>query len=85
MLSERIFVIVGGGLCAFMIWGGGFFWTVALPNNVTKTSTYTLYSRLPPPPQGPVFCSHILFEQSGIVTPCNLEPPFVWWLLHRND
>ena len=27
-----------------MIWGGGFFWVETLPNNVTKTTTYTLYS-----------------------------------------
>jgi len=47
--------------------------------------TYTLYSKLPPPPKGPAFCSHALLAPYGIVTPCNLEPPFVWWLLHRND
>lgn len=84
MIYERIFVVVGGGLCAFMIWGGGFFWTETLPNNFTRTTTYTLYSKLPPPPKGPAFCSHMLFSPYGIVTPCDFEPPFVWWLRHRD-
>jgi hypothetical protein len=80
VIYQRIFVIVVGGWCAFMIWGGGVFWTEALPDNLTKTMTYTLYSKLPPPPDGPAFCQHFLFGRYGIVTPCNFEPVFVWWL-----
>ena len=83
MIYQRIFIIVVGGWCAFMILGGGFFWTEALPDNVIKTNTYTLYPKLPPPPKGPAFCSHILLAPYGIVMPCNFEPPFLWWLLHK--
>jgi hypothetical protein len=83
MIYERIFQIVGGGLAAFMILGGGFFWTEPLPNNVTRTNTYTIYSKLPPPPDGPTFCTHFLFGRYGIVTPCTFEPPFLWWLRHK--
>ena len=84
MIYRWVFIVVVGAWCLFMIWGGGFFWTEALPNNFTRTMTYTLYSKLPPPPDGPRFCSHVLFAPYGIVTPCNFEPVFVWWLLHRN-
>ncbi|HXS08111.1 MAG TPA: hypothetical protein VN723_15065 [Rhizomicrobium sp.] len=84
MIYQRIVAIVVGGWCLFMIWGGGFFWTEALLNNVIKTNTYTLYSKLPPPPKGPAFCSHVLFAPYGIVLPCNFEPPFLWWLLRGN-
>ena len=83
MIYRWIFIIVVGGWCAFMILGGGFFWTEPLPGNVTKTLTYTLYSRLPPPPQGPAFCSHVLFGRYGVVMPCDFEPPFLWWLRQR--
>ncbi|MBS0281448.1 MAG: hypothetical protein JSR25_09820 [Proteobacteria bacterium] len=83
VIYQRIFQVVGGGLCAFMIWGGGFFWTESLPNNFTRTNTYTLYSKLPPPPDGPAFCSRALFGQYGVVMPCNFEPPFLWWLLRK--
>ena len=83
VIYQRIFQVVGGGLCAFMIWGGGFFWTESLPDNFTRTNTYTLYSKLPPPPDGPAFCSHALFGQYGVVMPCNFEPPFLWWLLRK--
>ena len=85
MIYQRIFQVVGGGLCAFMILGGGFFWTESLPENFTRTNTYTLYSKLPPPPDGPAFCSHALFGQYGVVMPCNFEPPFLWWLRRKNS
>jgi len=85
MIYRWIFIVVVGGWCAFMILGGGFFWTEALAGNITKTNTYTLYPKLPPPPQGPRFCSHIVFAPYGIVLPCNYEPPFVWWLLRKTS
>lgn len=83
MRYQQIFNVVVGAFCIFMIWGGGFFWVESLPDNVTKTTTYTLYSTLPPPPKGPAFCSFALFERHGVVMPCNFQPPFVWWLLRR--
>ena len=85
IIFQRIFVIVVGGWCLFMIWGGGFFWTESLPGNVIKTETYTLYPKLSPPPQGPRFCSHLVFAPYGIVMPCNFEPPFVWLLLRKKS
>ena len=45
MIYRWIFIVVVGGWCAFMILGGGFFWTEALPDNITKTNTYTLYAK----------------------------------------
>jgi len=83
LIYQRIVTLVLGVFSAFMIWGGGFFWIDFLPDNFTRTNTYTLYSKLPPPPQGPKFCPHFLFARSGIVIPCNYQPPFVWWLQHR--
>jgi len=84
VIYRWIFIVVVGGWCAFMILGGGFFWTEPLPGNVTKTLTYTLYSRLPPPPTGPRFCSHVLFGRYGVVMPCDYEPPFLWWLRRKD-
>lgn len=84
MIYRWIFMVVVGGWCAFMILGGGFFRTEALPNNVTKTLTYTLYAKLPPPPKGPAFCQHFLFGRYGVVMPCDYEPPFLWWLRRGN-
>jgi hypothetical protein len=83
VIVHRVIQILLGGFCAFMIWGGGFFWLEFLPNNFTKTTTYTLYSTLPPPPKGPTFCSFTVFGQYGVVMLCNYQPPFVWWLQHR--
>jgi hypothetical protein len=83
MIFQRFIIFVVGPFCLFMILGGGFFWTETLPYNVTRTMTYTLYSKLPPPPNGPAFCSHVLFEQYGVVMPCNYQPPFLWWLMRK--
>ena len=54
MIVHRVIQILLGGFCAFMIWGGGFFWLEFLPNNFTKTTTYTLYSTLHRLPKGPL-------------------------------
>ena len=75
------FVLLGFSL--FMIWGGGFFYREPLPDNVTRTSTYTLYRTVPPPPVGPRFCPLVDTGQYGLVGPCNRVPPFVWWLEKR--
>jgi len=82
-IGHRIVQICLFVFSAFMLWGGGFFWREALPDNVTRTNTYTLYHGVPPPPVGPRFCPFMDTGKYGLVGPCNFQPPFVWWLEKR--
>ncbi len=82
-VTQRIFQVVVFGGAAFMALGGGFFRDEVLPGEVTRTVTYTLYKRLPPPPQGPSFCKAVTVGDYGLMRPCDYTPPFVWWLQHR--
>ena len=79
-IVERIFQVTVFTVAAFMVWGGGFFWRDHLPDNFTRTVTYTLYRSLPPAPIGPRFCEMVQVGDYGLVRPCDLMPPFVWWL-----
>lgn len=67
----------------YMLWGGGFFWRETLADSAVRTNTYTLYRSVPPPPVGPRFCQFADTGTYGLVGPCNLVPPFVWWLEKR--
>ena len=82
-IAERIFQIAVFMVAAFMAWGGGFSRWESLPDEATRTVTYTLYRTLPSPPAGPAFCEFLTLGDYGLVTPCNYQPPFVWWLQHR--
>jgi hypothetical protein len=82
-VAQRIFQLVVFGGAAFMALGGGFFREKALPDNASRTVTYTLYKSLPPPPRGPSFCKAVTVNGYGLMRPCNYKPPFVWWLQHR--
>ena len=79
-IGHRIVQICLFVFSGFMLWGGGVFWRESLPDNVTRTNTYTLYRTLPPPPLGPRFCPLVDTGKYGLVGPCNSVPPFVWWL-----
>ena len=68
----------------YMLWGFGLSWRKSLPEGVTKTTIYTLYRTVPPPPVGPRFCTFVTAGTYGAVGPCNLVPPFVWWLQKRS-
>ena len=83
-IAERIFQVMVFVIAGFMAWGGGFFWRDQLAENFTRTNTYTLYRTLPPPPVGPRFCPLVDTGSYGLVRPCNLVPPFVWWLERRS-
>jgi hypothetical protein len=67
----------------FMLCGGGVFWRDTLEGGATRTTTYTLYREVPPPPVGPRFCHFAEVGTYGLVGPCNFVPPFVWWLEKR--
>jgi hypothetical protein len=82
-IVERIFQVAVFIIAIFVVWGGGLFWRDYLAGNFTRTVTYTLYTKLPPPPQGPRFCPVVDTGAYGLVLPCNFQPPFVWWLQHR--
>ena len=82
-IFERLFQITVFVVAGFMAWGGGFFWRDHLPDNGTRTMTYTLYRTLPPAPVGPRFCEMVEAGDYGLVRPCNFVPPFVWWLEKR--
>jgi hypothetical protein len=82
-IVERIFQFLVFGFAIFMVWGGGFSRWESLSGEVTRTVTYTLYRTLPPPPVGPAFCKIVTVGDYGLVIPCDYQPPFVWWLQHR--
>lgn len=82
IIAHRLIQVCLLVFSAFMILGGGFFWQQGLADNFTKTTTYTLYTTLPPPPEGPSFCKVVTIEKYGLVMPCDFQPPFVWWLRH---
>lgn len=79
-IMERAFQLTVFVVAGFMVWGGGFFWRDHLADNFTRTSTYTLYRSLPLAPAGPRFCEMVEAGDYGLVRPCDLTPPFVWWL-----
>jgi len=83
-ILERVFQVTVFLVAGFMVLGGGFFWREALADNFTETQTYTLYKSLPMPPLGPRFCPVVDTGNYGLVLPCDLKPPFVWWLQHHN-
>ena len=67
----------------YMLCGFGVSWQEVLPDGRTKTTTYTLYRTVPPPPVGPRFCTFVTAGTYGAVGPCNFVPPFIWWLEKR--
>jgi hypothetical protein len=67
----------------YMLCGFGVSWRDTLPSGVVKTTTYTLYRTVPPPPEGPRFCQLVDMGKYGAVGPCNFVPPFIWWLEKR--
>ena len=67
----------------FMLCGFGVFWRDTAPGGALRTTTYTLYRSVPPPPVGPRFCQFVDVGNYGLVGPCNFVPPFVWWLEKR--
>ena len=81
--GHRIVQLVLLAFSLFMLWGGGFFWRDTLAGTVSRTTTYTLYRTVPPPPAGPRFCPFADIGKYGLVGPCDLVPPFVWWLEKR--
>ena len=81
--GQRIFQILVFSIAGLMALGGGFFHDEALSDGLTRTVTYTLYKRLPPPPEGPRFCKAVQVGSYGLMRPCDWQPPFVWWLQHR--
>jgi hypothetical protein len=82
-IAERFFQITVFTVAAFMAWGGGFSRWESLSGEATRTVTYTLYRTLPPPPTGPTFCKILTAGDYSLVLPCDYQPPFVWWLQHR--
>ncbi len=81
--GQRMLPLILFAFSGFMLWGGAFFWRELLPDNVTRTNTYTLYHGLSPPPVGPRFCPFLDTGTYGFVGPCDFQPPFVWWLEKR--
>jgi hypothetical protein len=82
-LSHRIIQAVLLFFSLYMLCGFGIFWRDTLPGGGTRTTTYTLYRSVPPPPAGPRFCPFVDVGSYGLVGPCNFVPPFVWWLEKR--
>ncbi len=78
--AQRVFQVVVFSVALFMVLGGGFFRDDA---DGARTVTYTLYKNLPPAPQGPSFCKAVSVDGYGLMRPCNYQPPFVWWLHHK--
>ncbi len=67
--------------CVPMIWGARFTHSEHLADaHQTATYTFTLYSKLPPSPEGPAFCRTVEQGSYAIDMPCDWRPPFVWWL-----
>ena len=86
MITEHGHKVVQAALLFFsvyMLCGFGVSWRDTLPSGVIKTTTYTLYRTVPPPPEGPRFCQFVTVGTYGAVGPCNFVPPFVWWLEKR--
>jgi hypothetical protein len=82
-LGHRIIQVVLLVFSVYMLWGCGVFWRDQLPDNVTRTTTYTLYRTVPPPPAGPRVCPFVDAGTYGLVGPCNFVPTFAWWLEKR--
>lgn len=81
--GHKIIQLVLLAFSLFMLCGGGVFWRDSLPGGAMRTTTYTLYRSVPPPPAGPRFCPFVEVGNYGLVGPCNFVPPFVWWLEKR--
>ena len=82
--GHRIVQFVLLGFSLFMLWGGGVSWRDTLLDGSVRTTTYTLYRTVPPPPVGPRFCPFADIGKYGLVGPCDFVPPFVWWLEKRH-
>jgi hypothetical protein len=85
LTAHRVIQVVVLGFCGLVVMGLGFFHREMLENNVTRTATFTLYKNLPPPPRGPAFCPLVSLGNYGVSAPCDFQPPFIWWLRHRQD
>jgi hypothetical protein len=79
-IVHRIIQIVGGAFIIFMVIGGGFAHREALGDTAVRTSILTMYTKLPPPPAGPSYCSIFDYGDRGLVLPCDYKPPFIGWL-----
>lgn len=70
--------------CVPMLWGARFIHAEHRDDeHRTATYTYTLYSTLPPSPEGPSFCRDVAEGNYAVEMPCDWKPPFLWWLERR--
>ena len=81
--THRTIQIALLAFCLFFLLGGGLFRVRTLPGGTIETTTLTFYKTLPPPPKGPAFCKVLRLGNRGIVWPCDLKPPFLYWLRQR--
>lgn len=82
--AHRTIQIVLLFFCLFFLLGGGLFRVETLSDGTTETTTLTAYKTLPPPPKGPSFCKVLTLGDRGIVWPCDLKPPFLYWLWQKS-
>jgi hypothetical protein len=60
--------------------GGGFVYRENLPSGLYNSYMITVYTRLPPAPKGPAYCSILRAGVLSLVLPCDFKPPFLGWL-----
>jgi hypothetical protein len=74
-----VIIVTGVSFILFMVAGGGFAQREKVPGAV-RTTILTMYKKLPPPPDGPSYCSILDYGDRGLVLPCDFKPPFIGWL-----
>ena len=80
IVAFRILAVTLWLVFIYGVLGGGFVYRENLPSGLYNSYMITVYTRLPPAPTGPAYCSFLHWRAFSLVLPCDFKPPFIGWL-----